>query len=43
MKLARYRDAHKEKEAKLEKAQQDLKEVLSPRQEAVAVTMGLLK
>jgi hypothetical protein len=43
VKLARYRDALKEKEAKLEKAQQDLREVLSARQEAVAVTMGLLK
>jgi hypothetical protein len=43
VKLARYRDSHKEKEAKLEKAQQDLKEVLSARQEAVAVTMGLLR
>ncbi len=42
-KLARVRDARKEKEAKLEKAQESLKEVLSVNQEALAVTMGLLK
>jgi len=42
-KLARLRDAHKDKEAKLEKLQDDLRQVLSARQEAIAVTMGLLK
>jgi hypothetical protein len=42
-KLAKVREARKEKEAKLEKAQEDLRQVLSLRQEATAVTMGLLK
>ena len=35
-------DAKKEKEAKLEKAQDDLRKVLSLRQEAAAVLAGLL-
>ena len=42
-KLAKYRDSRKEKEAKLEKAQDDLRKVLTTRQEAVAVLAGLLK
>jgi len=42
-KLANYRAAVKTKEAKLEKAQADLRQVLSAKQEASAVLMGLLK
>jgi hypothetical protein len=42
-KLERLRDARKAAEATYEKAQADLKEVLSTRQEAVAVMFGLLK
>jgi hypothetical protein len=42
-KMAKYRDAMKAKEAKLVKAQDDLKQVLSVKQEATAVLMGLLK
>jgi Spy/CpxP family protein refolding chaperone len=42
-KLAKYRDSRKEKRAKLEKAQQDLKEVLTAKQEAAAVLGGLLE
>jgi hypothetical protein len=42
-KLAKLREARKEKEAKLEQAQDDLRKVLSVRQEAVAVLNGLLK
>ena len=42
-KLANYRDAVKAKEAKLEKAQADLRQVLSSKQEAAAVLAGLLK
>jgi phage I-like protein len=42
-KLARLRESQKAKEAKLEQAQEDLKQVLSARQEAVAVIFGLLK
>ena len=42
-KLAKVRDSLKDKEAKLTKAQDDLKQVLSVRQEATAVLMGLLK
>lgn len=42
-KLAKYRDSRKQKEAALEQAQADLKKLLSVRQEAVAVTMGLLQ
>ncbi len=41
-KLAKVRDAHKAGEEKLKTAQQELKEVLDTRQEAVAVLMGLL-
>ena len=33
----------KKKEAELEQAQDQLREILSARQEAVAVTLGLLK
>jgi len=42
-KLAKLREAQKEKEAKLASAQEDLRKVLSLRQEATAVLMGLLK
>jgi hypothetical protein len=42
-KLAKYREARKEKEAKLEKAREDLKQVLSVKQEAAAVMAGLLE
>ena|ERR1051326_8504213 len=42
-KLAKLRDAQKEREAKLAKAQDELRKVLSVRQEATAVMMGLLK
>jgi len=42
-KLAKVRDSQKEKEAKLAKAQDELRKVLSVRQEATAVLMGLLK
>ena len=41
-KLAKYRDSRKQKEAALETARQDLKKVLSVRQEAIAVMLGLL-
>ena len=40
--LAKYRSARKEKQAKLEAAQNSLKAVLSTRQEAQCVLMGLL-
>jgi Spy/CpxP family protein refolding chaperone len=42
-KLAKFRDSRKTREEKLAKAQDDLKQVLSARQEATAVLMGLLK
>ena len=42
-KLAKLRDSQKEKEAKLAKAQDDLRAVLTVRQEANAVLLGLLK
>ena len=42
-KLAKLRGARKEKEAALEKSQEDLRKVLSVRQEAAAVLAGLLK
>ena len=42
-KLARFREAQKDKEDKLAKAQDELRKVLSVRQEAGAVLMGLLK
>ena len=42
-KLAKVREARKANEAKLEAAQEDLRKVLSVRQEAIAVTLGLLK
>jgi hypothetical protein len=41
-KLAKLRDARKTKEATLAKAQDDLRKVLTVRQEATAVSMGLL-
>ena len=42
-KLAKLREARKEKEAALTKAQDELRKALSPRQEAGAVLVGLLK
>ena len=42
-KLAKVREARKGKEAALEKAQDELRKALSPRQEAGAVLAGLLK
>ena len=42
-KLAKLRDARKDKEAKLAKAQEDLRKVLTLKQEATAVLMGLLQ
>jgi len=42
-KLNKYREALKAKEAVLTKAQDELREVLSAKQEAQAVLMGLLK
>ncbi len=42
-KLAKLRESLKEKEGALTKAQDDLRKVLSMRQEATAVLMGLLK
>jgi len=42
-KLAKYRESKKDKEAKLAKAQDDLRKVLSVRQEAAAVLGGLLQ
>jgi len=42
-KLTKLRDAQKQKEANLVKAQDELRKVLSVRQEATAVLMGLLK
>jgi hypothetical protein len=41
-KLAKLRDARKEKEAALTTAQENLRKVLTLRQEATAVSMGLL-
>jgi hypothetical protein len=41
-KMAKLRDARKSKEAALAKAQEDLRKVLTVRQEATAVSMGLL-
>ena len=40
--LARLREVRKDNEEKLTKAQEDLRAVLSVRQEAVAVMFGLL-
>jgi hypothetical protein len=40
--LAKYREARKANEAKLQQAQDNLRKILSMRQEAVAVLMGLL-
>ena len=42
-KLAKYRDARKVKEVSLEKAQEELRKILSVKQEAAAVLAGLLK
>ena len=42
-KLAKYRESQKDKEAKLAKAQDGLRQVLSVKQEAAAVLAGLLK
>ena len=40
--MAKYREARKAKEAKLQQAQDELRKVLNVRQEAIAVMMGLL-
>ena len=40
--LERLRDVRKQNQAKLEKAQDDLRAVLSVKQEALAVMMGML-
>jgi hypothetical protein len=40
--LAKYRASQADKRAKLEKAQEELKQVLNARREAVCVTLGLL-
>lgn len=42
-KLTKLRETRKQKEADLEKAQDELRQVLSVRQEAAAVMLGLLK
>ncbi len=42
-KMAKLRDARKSKEEALAKAQEDLRKVLTVRQEATAVSMGLLQ
>ncbi len=42
-KMARLRESTKERQAKLEKAQDDLRKLLTVRQEATAILMGLLK
>lgn len=42
-KLAKYREARKAKEATLQKAREDLKQVLSAKQEATCVLMGILE
>lgn len=42
-KMAKVREVRKAKEAKLEKAQEDLRKLLSARQEAAALLAGLLK
>jgi len=42
-KMAQLREVRKKKEADLEKAQEDLRQILSVRQEAIAMTMGLLR
>jgi len=41
-KLTKFRESQKEKQSKVETAQSELRKVLSVRQEATAVTMGLL-
>ena len=42
-KMAKLRDSRKSKEVALTKAQEDLRKVLTVRQEATAVSMGLLQ
>ena len=42
-KLEKFRASRKDREAKLDKAQEELRQVLNRRQEATAVLMGLLK
>ena len=41
-KLAKYRESKRAKQAKLTAAQEDLRKILTPRQEAVAVLYGML-
>jgi hypothetical protein len=40
--VAAYLDSRKQKQAALEKAESELRALLTPRQEAIAYTMGLL-
>jgi hypothetical protein len=40
--IAKVRDARKQKEAALQKSQQELREVLNVKQEAIALSMGLI-
>ena len=42
-KVAKLRDGMKAREAKLANAHEDLRKLLSVRQEAIAITIGLLK
>jgi hypothetical protein len=41
-KMETYRSARKKKQADLENAQEELRQILSVRQEAIAITLGLL-
>jgi hypothetical protein len=41
--IAKYRESRKQKQAALQKAQQELKEVLNLKQEAVALSLGLIE
>ena len=40
--IAKYRESRKQKEAALQQSQQELKEVLNVKQEAIALSMGLI-
>jgi hypothetical protein len=42
-KMAAVREARAKKEAELQKAQDELRKILSTRQEAIAVSLGILK
>ena len=41
--MSKYRASRKEKQEKIEAAQDDLKKVLNTQQEAVALSMGLVR